>query len=306
MLTQAEIRTNVTSKIVAALQSGTVPFWRQSWAKSEHSGPPTSAVSGKPYRGINRILLSLQGHQSKWFATYNGWQSLGAQVRRKERGTTAILYKPVTTKKIGDDGDEETSSFALMKMFTLFHISQVDGDLKQFRDTAPTATGPAFVDYGPAEDALSATGADVRYGGDRAFYSPSGDYIQMPPKASFGMANEYYGVLAHESLHWSGHESRLNRLSKFARFGNEAYAVEELVAELGAAFMLAELGVPQSDDLSNVTAYVGHWLKVLQRDHSAIFTAASAASKAADFILEFSRPKAGAEMDEASGVLVAA
>lgn len=106
MLTQADIRANVTNKIVAALQSGAVPFWRQTWAKSEHSGQPTSAVSGKPYRGINRVLLSLQGHQSKWWATYNGWQSLGGQVRRKERGTTAILYKPVTMKKIGDDGNE--------------------------------------------------------------------------------------------------------------------------------------------------------------------------------------------------------
>jgi len=112
----------------------------------------------------------------------------------------------------------------------------------------------------------------------------------LPPKGSFQKAHEYYGVLAHETVHWSGHESRLNRLSKFARFGDEAYAVEELVAELSAAFLLTELSVPQSDDLSNVTAYLGHWLKVLQRDHSAIFTAASAASKAADYLLAFSRP----------------
>jgi len=138
MLSQAEIRANVTNKIVAALQSGAVPFWRQTWAKSEHSGPPTSDVSGKPYRGINRVLLSLQGHQSKWFATYNGWQSLGSQVRRGERAATAILYKPVTKKKINDEGEEESSSFALMKTFSLFHISQVDGDLKEFRDTVPT------------------------------------------------------------------------------------------------------------------------------------------------------------------------
>lgn len=305
MLSQAEIRANVTNKIVAALQSGAIPFWRQTWAKSEHSGPPTSAVSGKPYLGINRVLLALEGHQSKWWATYNGWQSLGGQVRRGERGTAAILYKPVTKKKVNDDGEEETSSFALMKTFTLFHISQVDGDLKEFRDTARPSAETTFVDYGPAEEAFAATGVEVRTFGDRAFYSPSGDFIQMPPKASFTKANEYYSVLSHESIHWSGHESRLNRLSKFVRFGDEAYAVEELVAELGAAFLLTELGVPQSDDLSNVTAYLGHWLKVLQRDHSAIFTAASAASKAAEFILGFSRPKAE-EAEEAGSVLAAA
>jgi antirestriction protein ArdC len=263
-------------------------------------------VSGKPYRGINFVLLSLLGHQSKWFATYNGWQSLGGQVRRGERGTTAILYKPVTKKKVNDDGDEETSSFALMKTFTLFHISQVDGELTQFRDTARPSTEPTFEDYGPAEEAFAATGAEVRTGG-RAFYSPSDDFIQMPPKSSFEKAHEYYGVLAHESLHWSGHESRLNRLSKFARFGDEAYAVEELVAELGAAFMLNDLGVPQSEDLSNVTAYLGHWLKVLQRDHSAIFTAASAASKAADYLLSFSRPQEVVSVgEEADAMTVAA
>jgi antirestriction protein ArdC len=306
MLTQSEIRANVTNKIVAALQSGAVPFWRQTWAKSEHSGAPTSAVSGKPYQGINRVLLSLLGHQSKWFATYAGWQSLGGQVRRGERGTAAILYKPVTKKKVNDEGEEEESRFALLKTFTLFHLSQVDGDLKQFRDTPRPDTVTPFDDYGPAEEAFAATGADVRFAGSRAYFSPTGDYIQLPPKASFQKANEFYSVLAHESVHWSGHESRLNRLSKFARFGDEAYAVEELVAELGAAFLLTELGVPQSDDLSNVTAYLGHWLKVLQRDHSAIFTAASAASKAADFILDFSRPKEEVDKAEAGGVLVAA
>jgi antirestriction protein ArdC len=125
----------------------------------------------------------------------------------------------------------------------------------------------------------------VRSEGERAYYSPSGDFIQMPPKSSFEKAHEYYGVLAHESVHWSGHESRLNRLSKFARFGDEAYAME---------------------DLNNVTAYLGHWLKVLQRDHSAIFTAASAANAAADHILSYSRTNDQPEVEEAGSELVAA
>ncbi len=305
MQTQADIRAAVTNKIVAALQSGAVPFWRQTWAKSEHSGPPTSAVSGKPYSGVNWLLLSLMGHQSKWWATYNGWKSLGGQVRRGEKGVTGVIFKPVTKTKINDDGEEEKSHYGFLKTFTLFHLSQVDGDLKPFRDTTKPDTSTTFVDFGPAEEAFAATQAEVRFGGGRAYYSPSEDFIQMPPKSAFTQAHEYYGVLSHESIHWSGHESRLNRLSKFARFGDEAYAVEELVAELGSAYLLNDLGVPQSDDLSNVTAYLGHWLKVLQRDHSAIFTAASAASKAADFILGFSRPKA-VEVEEAGSELVAA
>ena len=306
MQTQADIRAAVTNKIVAALQSGAVPFWRQTWTKSEHSGPPTSAVSGKPYSGVNWLLLSLMGHQSKWWATYNGWKSLGGQVRRGEKGVTGILYKPVTKKKVNEDGEEEESRYGFLKTFALFHLSQVDGDLSKFRDTKKPDTSTTFVDFGPAEEAFAATGADVRFGGDRAFYSPSEDYIQLPPKSSFSEdAKGYYSVLAHESVHWSGHESRLNRLSKFARFGDEAYAVEELVAELGAAFLSTELGVPQSDNLENVTSYLKHWLTVLQRDHAAIFTVASAASKAADFILAFSRPKVE-EVEEAGSVLVAA
>jgi len=304
MLSQSAIREDVTNRVVAALKSGAVPFWRQTWAKSENSGTPTSAVSGKPYRGINRILLSLLGHESKWFATYAGWRSLGGQVRRGERGVTAILYKPVTKKKLNDDSEEEQSSFAFMKTFSLFHISQVDGDLSRFRDTPKLNSEPTFVDYGPAEEVFAATGAEVRFGGGRAFYSPTNDFIQLPPKSSFQQAHEFYSVLAHETVHWSGHESRLNRLNKFARFGSESYAVEELVAELGAAYLSNEIGLPQSDDLSNVTAYLGHWLKVLQRDHAAIFTAASAASAAADHILEYSRPKEESDVEaEADAVM---
>lgn len=213
MLSQSAIREDVTNRVVAALQSGVVRFWRQTWAKSANSGTPTSAVSGKPYRGINRILLSLLGHESKWFATYAGWRSLGGQVRRGERGVTAILYKPVTKKKVNDDGEEEQSSFAFMKTFSLFHISQVDGDLSRFRDVPKPDSEPAFVDCGPAEEVFEATGADVRFGGGRAFYSPSHDYIQLPPKSAFSneKTHEFYSVLAHETVHWSGHEMPRNK-----------------------------------------------------------------------------------------------
>lgn len=293
MQSQAVIREEVTNRIVAALKSGDVPFWRQTWAKSKNSGAPSSAVTGKPYKGINRILLSLLGHESKWFATYAGWRSLGGQVRRGQRSVTAILYKPVVKKRINDDGQEEVSSFGLLKTFSLFHISQVDGDLSKFRDEVKPEGGSSFVDYGPAEEVFAATGADVRFGGSSAFYSPSGDFIQMPPKASFSgvKSHEYYAVLAHEMIHWTGHESRLNRLQKFARFGSEAYAVEELTADLGAAFLSNELSIPQSDDLSNISAYLKHWLNVLQRDHSAIFSVAAASSAAVDHILKYSSPK---------------
>jgi antirestriction protein ArdC len=307
MQSQSAIREEVTNRIVAALKSGDVPFWRQTWAKSKNSGAPSSAVTGKPYKGINRILLSLLGHESKWFATYAGWRSLGGQVRRGEHGVAAILYKPVVKKKVNDDGQEEVSSFGLLKTFSLFHISQVDGDLSKFRDDSMPEGESPFVDYGPAEEVFSATGADVRFGGSSAFYSPSEDYIQMPRKTAFsGMqSHEYYSVLAHEMLHWTGHESRLNRLQKFARFGSEAYAIEELTADLGGAFLSSELSIPQSDDISNIAAYLNHWLKVLQRDPSAIFSVAAASSAAVDHLLEYSRPNVASVVDVEADVVMA-
>jgi len=304
VLTQSAIREEVTNRIVAALESGEVPFWRRGWTRSEHSGPPTNAVSRKPYQGINRVLLSLMGHDSKWWATYKQWQSVGGQVRRGEKSVTGIIYKPITKKSVAEDGEIETSSFALLKTFSLFHISQIEGDLDQFRDAPTTETESTFVDFCPAEEAFRLTGAEVRFGGSQAFYSPSGDFIQLPQKNDF-CPNQYYPVLAHEISHWSGHETRLNRLGKFTRFGSEAYAMEELVGELGSSYLCNDLGVPQSDDLGNVTAYLSNWLKVLKRDHSAIFSVASAASKAADFVLSYSRPAETSDSEsEAEAVAV--
>lgn len=297
MLSQAEIREKVTNQVIEALQSGSIPFWRKPWSEDDNTGYPANAISRKPYRGINSLLLSLKGYDSKWFATYNQWRSIGGQVRRGEKGSQIILFKPVRKVTVTSDGEEEVRSFPLMKTWTVFNISQVDGDLGQLR-TAPLKSERRFVDYGPAEKVVAATGADVRYSGGRAFFSPEYDFIQLPPKEAFSKAHEFYGVLAHELTHWTGHKSRLDRLNRLARFGDESYAVEELVAELGSAFLLAELGIPQSDDLSNVTAYLAHWLKVLERDHTAIFTASSAAAKAVDLILSFSRPQEEAKEEE--------
>jgi antirestriction protein ArdC len=143
-----------------------------------------------------------------------------------------------------------------------------------------------FIDYQPAEETIKATGADIRIGGDRAYYNRPDDFVQIPPKHRFKQENEYYATIFHELTHWTGHESRLNR-DQQSRFGNRSYAEEELVAEIGSCFTLAALGVPQTDDMSNHKAYVANWLESLDKDSRFIFRAASAASKAADYLLSF-------------------
>jgi antirestriction protein ArdC len=311
MPTQAEIRQTITEKIVAALRSGTVPFWRRPWTQSENAGFPTDVVSGKKYQGINTWLTALaaleKGYDSKWWGTYQQWRSLGGQVRRGEKGTQIILYKPIRKITVNDEGEEAVDTFPIMRTWTVFNVAQVDSDsLDQYRATVRIAPDSRFVDCGPAEETIAATGADIRHGGSRAAYLPEPDYIQLPPKAAFGKPHEYYGVAGHELVHWTGHKSRLNRLNRLARFGDKSYAMEELVAELGSAFLLAELGIPQSDDLSNVTAYLADWLKVLENDHYAVFTASSAASKAVEFITGFSRKADTAEESEEAGELVTA
>lgn len=297
MLSQTEIREKVTNQIIKALQSDPIPFWRKPWSKNTNTGYPTNAVSRKPYRGINNLILSLKNYDSKWFATYNQWQSLGCQVRKGEKGIPIILFKPIHKVIINNNGEEEIQSFLLLRMWSVFHISQVNGDKTPFQITTPH-TKHHFMNYQPAEQTIAATKANIYYDGKLPFYSPKYDFIQMPPKESFQEIHEFYGTLTHELIHWTGHQSRLNRLNKLARFGNESYAIEELIAELGSSFLLAELHIPQSNDLRNVTAYLAHWLKILKQDHTAIFTAASAASKAADFILSFSQPQEITETKE--------
>jgi antirestriction protein ArdC len=308
MANQEAIRKRVTEEIVAALKSGTRLPWSRPWSDLENTGLPTNAVSANPYRGINVLLLMLvsqaRGYTSKYWATFNQWRDLGFQVQRRpdhipagQYGTRCILYKPVTKTTKNDDGDDEEHRYFLLREFVLFSAEAVCGPGSEDYLAKPRSSS-SFVDYQPAEEVIAATGADIRHGGNKAVYRIEQDYIQMPVKGAFLKTHEYYGTALHELCHWSGHDSRLNRLVKLARFGSESYAIEELIAELGSAFLCAELGIPNSDDRSNVTAYLSSWLDVLQRDHNAIFTAASAASKAADFILGFSRPQEETETTE--------
>ena len=302
MSTQADIRRQVTNKIVDALGAGTPP-WRKPWRNDRtNTGAPANVVSGTNYRGVNALLLDLSGCESRWWATYSQIQALGGRVRKGEQATRIVYWREVErVVATTADGTEAVETFPLVKTYCVFNAAQADG-LEEFQARSRAAVN--FEDFGPFEAIIAATGADIRHGGDRAFYHPGRDFIQMPSRESFESRAAYYGTLAHEACHWTGHEDRLDRPMKNARFGDRAYSVEELVAEIGGAFLCTEVGVPQSD-LSNQAAYLASWLAVLERDSTAIFTAAGQASRAVDYILSSSRhgPSEG-HVDVLSGAAV--
>jgi len=203
-------------------------------------------------------------------------------VKPGEWGAGIIYYAPVKkTKEDPKTGEEVEVEFAMLKQYAVFSAEQVElpDHLRHLHDTESDALSPVFIDYEPAEQAIAATQADIRFGGDRCYYRPSTDHIQMVPKHRFEHVKEFYSTCLHELAHWS--EKRCDWTG--------GYAEGELRAEITAAFMCSELEIPQSDDLSNVNAYLKNWLKALNDDPKFIFKASTAASKAADFLLSFSR-----------------
>jgi len=293
-----DIRESITNRIIAGLEKGLLP-WRRPWSSDPNSGLPSNVASKNVYRGINPLLLELtamdRGYSSRWWGTYRQWESLGGQVKRRptnvpagEWGTQIVLYKPVNRTVTDEDGDERKESFRFLKFFTVFNLDQVEGDFAALRPSVPTE--PVKPDFQVAQDMIEATGAEIHFGGDKAYYrrpSPvdswpnhhDGDFISVPHRSQFESAKEYVCTLFHELMHWS--EIRLGWTG--------SYAMGELIAEIGASYVAAELNVPGSDDLENSTRYLSSWLKELRDDPSAILRAAAQASKASDYLLAFSR-----------------
>jgi antirestriction protein ArdC len=292
MSAQFEIRERVTNEIIEALQKGIAP-WRKPWTDVENSGFPTNVVSKKLYRGINPILLQFAAQRrnftSKWWATYQQWASIGGQVKKRPAdvqpgswGTKVIFWKPIKTTKKNANGEEEQATFPLMREYTVFCADQVEGEaIDKYRTHAPTTA--SVIDFEPAEKVIAATGAEIRHvaGGQAAYFCPPQDYIVMPLKSQFVDLAGYYGTALHECVHWS--EVRLGWTG--------SYALGELRAELGAAYLMPSVGVPQVSEnvTANTASYLESWIKAMKEDSSVIFKISSAASKAADYILSFSQ-----------------
>jgi antirestriction protein ArdC len=281
----------VTDRIVAALEAGTPP-WRKPWDPDKAGGPamPRNAATGQRYRGINVLTLGMSSlafssGDPRW-ATYKQAEDRGWQVRKGERGTTGYFFKKLELRDDSkpDDSEDAVKRIPLLRAFTLFHTSQIDGVPDYIPPTIEEAPWRAPE---AAEIIIANSGAVVRFGGDRAFYSPSTDHIQMPPHAAFATAEGFCGTMIHEASHWTGAEARLNRDLR-NHFGSHDYAREELRAEIGQMMICGELGIAVSDaDFSNNAAYVASWLEKLRSDRKEIFRAAADAQRIADYLLAF-------------------
>lgn len=277
---KTDVYQTVTNSIIEALERGVKPWvcpWKRNGAVS---GIPSNFSTGKAYTGMNIMLLwcsaAKHGFQDPRWLTYHQATEQGAQVRKGETGTTGIFYK--TLEKENDAGELER--IPMLKTFTVFNIEQTDG-LNLDEDIGPQPV-TEFDPLPDVEALFQRTGANINERGQQAFYQPSTDEIWLPERYLFADAANFYATGLHELVHCTGAKSRLDR-GKGGKFGSESYAFEELIAELGCAFLMADLGV--SGEVQH-ESYIASWLKTLKDDKRYIFQAASAASKAHRFLME--------------------
>jgi antirestriction protein ArdC len=288
-----DVADEVTQAIIAQLESGVVP-WHRPW-ESSGGKMPTSMSTGLPYRGTNALLLGVssmaRGYSSQWWGTYRQIEELGGHVQKGEHGTMVILYKPLVTKGTGESGEEaEERRGALLRSFSVFNAAQCSG-LPERYCTNTDDTRTELERISGCELAVSAYLADggprLEHGWDKAFYTPARDTVAVPNISSFESPEHYYATLFHELTHSTGHSSRLDRLGIVEGhfFGTtENYAKEELLAEMGAAFACAALGIDQAATLPQSAAYIENWLNALRNDRSLILQASAGAQKAAAYM----------------------
>lgn len=282
----------VADAILSALEEGVVP-WRKPW-RSTVPGGHFNASSAKPYRGINQMLLDVAawagGYESPAWVTFRQAKFLGASVRKGERGHRIVFWKRAFPKgeiAAAKREDREAQSYPMLRYFTVFNAEQLKG-----ADIDPDRAEREAAPWDPIADAELAArempmAPTIREGGggNRCFYTPSQDVVRMAPREAFDRAEDYYGVLFHELAHATGHHSRLDRdtLGAAAAFGDAVYSREELVAEMGSAFVCRELGVQA--DLGNTAAYIEGWRSRIKADPKCLMWAAGRGAKAADWIL---------------------
>jgi antirestriction protein ArdC len=283
-----EMYAKVTTALIEMMAQGVAP-WSKPWACTgvNDVNAPHNGATGRYYRGFNRMYLGLVMFENGWndprFMTYKQAKEQGAQVRKGEKGTPVVFNSPIEKKDKATG--EVTGKFWLVKQFTVFNVAQIDGlDLAAIEQ-------PTFEGFDEHDDAqhladgwFDAESIPLGHGGDRAYYSPKLDKVQMPERTDFATPEHYYQTLFHEMIHSSGHERRLKRLDH-ATFGDDNYAKEELVAEIGAAMLYATAGLDR-DLMEHSAAYLKAWASKLEDDPGLLVTAANAAERAAEYVME--------------------
>lgn len=283
-----DIYSRITDQIITHLDKGVKP-WTQPWNAGHAAGPVSRPLrwSGEPYAGINVLTLWASSMERAFTApiwmTFKQATSLGGHVRKGEKGSPVVYANTMLrTETDACSGEDVERTIPFLKGYTVFNVEQIDDLPAHYYAPAVAVLGSGERDA-RADSFFAATGARILNGGNSAYYRMVSDHIQMPPFAAFFDAQDYYATLAHESVHWTRHPSRLDRSFEQQRFGDPGYAKEELVAELGAAFLCADLGL-KLEDRQDHAAYIGSWLEVLRGDKRAIFTAAAHAQRAADYL----------------------
>lgn len=284
-----DICQRVTDRIVAALEAGVRP-WTRPWRDCPEP-LPSNALTKRLYRGVNFVSLQLEaqvaGYPTNLWMTYRQATDLGAHVRKGETGVPIVFWRlrridaRAETQPWPEDEDINSRVIPLLRAYTVFNVSQIAGLPTDI--AAPSAPPVQWSPDQAVEQLLVESKADVRHGGSRAFFSPSGDFIQLPERYAFDRSQDYYATALHELVHWTAHPRRLNR-NLSGRFGDASYAMEELVAELGSAFLCAAYRL---DGQLQHDSYIDHWLKVLRSDKRAILIASTKAQNAADYLAAF-------------------
>jgi antirestriction protein ArdC len=301
---RASLYDDITDKIITELEAGRVP-WVQPWGTGTAKAPlamPKNASTGRFYSGINVLILWGAvidlGFTGQSWLTFRQALSLGGHVRKGERGTTVVYadrFVPADEQRRAREFGEEAHAIAFLKRFTVFNVDQCDELPADIVTSAPPPL-PGMIEP-VVESLIGATGIDFRIGGNRAFYAPTEDYVQVPPPAAYFEPINWHRTALHELAHASGHPSRLGR-DLSGGYGTRKYAFEELIAEVSSAFSCAALGIVPTVRHAD---YIASWLEVLREDNRAIVRAASQASKVADYLLGFVPDSlSGLEVEEAA------
>ena len=282
-----DIYTRITGQIISSLEQGVRP-WIKPWSAENSAGRILRPVrhNGQSYSGINILMLWAaaidHGFTAPMWMTFKQATELNANVRKGEKGSLVVYANTITRTEKDGEGNEAERDIPFMKGYTVFNVEQIEGLSEMYYTRPePKMSGPARIEH--AEEFFTNTGADIRSRGGRAYYAIDADYIAMPPIESFRDAESFYSTLGHEACHWSRHSSRLNRDFGRKAWGDEGYAREELVAELGSAFLCCDLELTP-EVREDHASYLASWLKVLKNDKRAIFQAASYAQRAVDFL----------------------